>query len=86
MNPKASLKSRKTKVRAIASRPATSVQPGNPARADFRASADSRSAMTTSVSLPYFYPNTGPGPGSPETGHEGRSNGHAPGPVTMTQM
>jgi hypothetical protein len=48
MNPNASLKSLKTKVRAIASRPAVSVHPGNPFRADFLASADSRSAMIAS--------------------------------------
>src|SRR5947209_19694768 len=45
MNPNASLKSLKLKVRAMASRPGTSFQPGNALRADFRASADSRSAM-----------------------------------------
>src|SRR5271167_4262098 len=45
MNPKASLKSLKVKVRAIASRPGVSVHPGKPVRADFRASADSRSTM-----------------------------------------
>jgi hypothetical protein len=45
MNPKASLKSLNVKVRAIASRPGVSVHPGNPVRADFRASADSRSTM-----------------------------------------
>ena len=58
MNPKASLKSLNVKVRAIASRPATSLHPGNPLRADFRASADSRSAMTPPVSR-QPYPNTG---------------------------
>jgi hypothetical protein len=52
MNPKASLKSLKVKVRAIASRPAVSVQPGSPLRADFRASTDSRSAMTISRLMP----------------------------------
>src|SRR6202045_2846396 len=66
INPKASLKSLKVKVRAIASRPGPSSQPGNPLRADFRASADSRSAMTASVSDP-LYPNTEPAPGVPAT-------------------
>src|SRR5665647_1388115 len=57
MNPNASLKSLKVKVRAIASRPAVSVHPGNPFRADFRASADNRSAMTASR-FRLTYPNT----------------------------
>jgi hypothetical protein len=35
-------------VRVIASRPATSDQPASPCSADFRASADSRSAMIAS--------------------------------------
>jgi hypothetical protein len=48
MNPNASLKSLKTKVRSIASRPVVSVHPDNPFSADFRASADSRSAMMIS--------------------------------------
>ena len=48
MNPKASLKSLKVKVRAIASRPGVSDQPESSASADFRASADSRSAMIAS--------------------------------------
>jgi len=48
MNPKASLKSLKVKVRPIASRPGVSDQPGSSASADFRASADSRSAMIAS--------------------------------------
>src|SRR6185437_15874041 len=58
MNPKASLKSLKVKVRAIASRPCASAQPGSPLRADFRASADSRSAMLVSLFKPGLYPNT----------------------------
>jgi hypothetical protein len=49
MKPKAWLKSLKMKVLAIASRPATSAQPGSSLKADFRASADSRSAMIASV-------------------------------------
>src|SRR5438477_8059226 len=48
MNPKASLKSLKVKVRPIASRPGVSDQPGNCASADLRASADSRSVMLAS--------------------------------------
>jgi hypothetical protein len=39
----------KLKVRVIASRPDTSVHPVSPFRADFRAYADSRSAMIASV-------------------------------------
>src|ERR1700722_13875186 len=65
MNPKASLKSLKMKVRAIASRPVVSVQPRNPLRADFRASADSRSAMMTSSCSPGLYPSTEPHPSDP---------------------
>jgi hypothetical protein len=48
------------KVRAIASRPGTSVQPDNPLRADFLASIASRSAMIASR-FTRLYPNTGPG-------------------------
>src|SRR3977135_2502810 len=48
MNPKASLKSLKIKVRPIASRPGVSDQPDNCASADFRASADSLSVMFAS--------------------------------------
>jgi hypothetical protein len=54
MKPKASLKSLKTKVLAIASRPLTSDQPGKPCRADFRASAVRRCDMLTSVLQPDF--------------------------------
>jgi hypothetical protein len=46
MNPNASLKSLNVKIRSIASRPGVSAHPGKPFSADFRASADSRSAMT----------------------------------------
>jgi hypothetical protein len=48
MNPNASLKSLKVKVRPIASRPGVSDQPDNCANADFRASAVSRSVMRAS--------------------------------------
>jgi hypothetical protein len=41
------------KVRAMASRPGTSAHPGSPFRADFRASADSRSAMIASRLMPF---------------------------------
>jgi hypothetical protein len=58
MNPKASLKSLKVKVRPIASRPDVSDQPGSSAIADFRASAVSRSAMIASRFRPRLYPNT----------------------------
>src|ERR1700737_2480832 len=64
MNPNASLKSLKTKVRAIASRPGVSVHPGNPFRADFLASADSRSTMIASR-FPRHYPNTDRHPRDP---------------------
>jgi hypothetical protein len=36
----------------MASRPSSSIQPGNPLRADFRASADSRSTMIASLFTP----------------------------------
>src|SRR5262249_8418568 len=58
MKPKASLKSLNTKVRAIASRPVTSVQPDRVFRADLRASADSRSTMIVSHAFPELYLNT----------------------------
>src|SRR6059058_2374252 len=48
MNPKASLKSLKVKVRPIASRPGVSDQPANCPSADFRASAYNRSVMLAS--------------------------------------
>src|SRR5258708_26285405 len=48
MKPKASLKSLKMKVRAIASRPCVSVHPDKSFRAHVRASADSRSTMVAS--------------------------------------
>ena len=48
MNPNASLKSLKLKVRSIASRPATSDQPDSPFRAELRASADSFCTMLVS--------------------------------------
>src|SRR5204863_437129 len=49
MKPKASLKSSKTKVRSIASRPLVSAQPDSSTKAAFRASADSRSTMLASI-------------------------------------
>src|SRR3954454_3195008 len=65
MKPKASLKSLKVKVRAIASRPGVSAQPDNSFSADFRASSDSRSAMLASTVSRELYPNTGRRPSGP---------------------
>ena len=85
MNPKASLKSLKVKVRPIASRPDVSDQPGSSAIADFRASADSRSAMIASRFRPRLYPNTEGRIGIPAK--TGRTVQWRPAaPVTMTQM
>jgi hypothetical protein len=42
----------------MASRPGVSDQPGNSASADFRASADSRSAMPRLLFSRSLYPNT----------------------------
>src|SRR5579863_8361365 len=53
MKPNASLKSLKTKVRSIASRPAASLHPLKPFSADLRASADIRS-ITASLSQPLY--------------------------------
>src|SRR5579885_2591202 len=61
MNPKASLKFLKVKVRTIASRSGTSAQPGSPFRADVRASADSRSTMLVSLFAPPILPPNGRG-------------------------
>ena len=76
MNPKASLKSLKVKVRAIASRPGVSDQPGSSASADFRASADSRSAMIASAFDAYatLTPKAASGIPAPN-GAQGASNG-----------
>src|ERR1700722_20466254 len=49
MKPNASLKSLKTKVRSIASRPASSFHPGRPFSADLRDSADNRSVTMASL-------------------------------------
>src|SRR5579872_2415059 len=54
MKPNASLKSLKTKVRSIASRPAASFHPLKPFSADLRASADIRSITASSLSQPHY--------------------------------
>jgi hypothetical protein len=86
MNPKASLKSLKVKVRVIASRPGVSDQPGSSASADFRASADSRSAMIVSR-FSSSYSNTGGriGVPQPKIGRNRRTMA-AWALVTMTDM
>src|ERR1700730_10141632 len=81
MKPNASLKSLKMKVRAIASRPGVSAHSDSPLRADFRASADSRSAMIASRFTPALpYHRSGPSGSLPKSAAkpvQGRAGNHA---------